>query len=147
MPAEENIQLMKRWYQQVWNEKSDQTIHDLFAPDAVAWGTTDAPIRGPVEFVSFVQQIRTAFPDINITVEDAFASGDKVVARWSATMTHSGPGMGPATGNKVQLTGMSIARFRDGQIVEGWDNWDQLGMLEQIGAYQRPSTAMLEKSA
>ena len=54
-------------------------------------------------------------------------------------MTHTGDHLGmPATGKQVRITGITIARIRDGQVIEGWDNWDQLGMLQQIGAYQQP---------
>jgi predicted ester cyclase len=80
-------------------------------------------------------------------VEDAFGAEDKVVVRWSATMTHRGDHLGmPASGQRVRIAGMSIARIRDKQIIEGWDNWDQLGMLKQIGAYQSSETT-LRKSA
>jgi steroid delta-isomerase-like uncharacterized protein len=105
-------------------------------------------IHGPAEFVLFVKRIRAAFPDINLRVEDIFGTEDKVVVRWSGTMTHRGEDLGvPATGKPVRLTGISIAQISDGQIVEGWDNWDQLAMLEQIGAYKPPETVILPKSA
>jgi predicted ester cyclase len=72
---------------------------------------------------------------MQVTVHDTLAQGDQVVARWTATMTHTGPFMGlAATGRKAKVTGMSIQRIIDGKIVEGWDNWDQLGLLVQIGA-------------
>src|SRR5271169_4794345 len=138
MPVEENIQLIRRWFQEVWNEGRIQTVHDLLAPNAVGRGQTgpQAEIHGPQDFVPFVRQIRGAFPDIQVEFEDAFGAGDKVVARWSASMTHRGDGLGvPATGKSVRITGTTIARILNGQIIEGWDNWDQLAMLEQIGAY------------
>jgi len=47
----------------------------------------------------------------------------------------------------VRSRGISIARFAKGKIVKGWDNWDQLGMLEQIGAYTAPEAVILAKSA
>ena len=149
MPTRENINLMRRWFQEVWNEGNLQTVHELFHPEGVAIGQTgpQAQIRGPKEFIPFVQRIRGAFPDIKVTVEDAFGARDKVVLRWSATMTHTGDGFGPPTGNTVRLTGMTIVRIANGQVVEGWDNWDQLGMLEQIGAYKQPESVILAKSA
>jgi steroid delta-isomerase-like uncharacterized protein len=149
MSVEENIQLMRRWFKEVWNEGKMETIHTLLAADAIGIGELEdgRPLRGPAEFVPFVERIRGAFPDINILVEDAFGAEDKVVLRWSATMTHRGDHLGiPASGVRVRIAGMSIARIRDQQIVEGWDNWDQLGMLKQIGAYQSSETA-LRKSA
>jgi len=110
------------------------------------WSSGSNP--GPRGIAAFADRIRTAFPDTDIVVEDAFGIDDKVAARWSATMTHSGDGVGvPATGKRVTITGMSIARIVDGKIVEGWDNWDRLAMLEQIGAYSPPEAVILAKSA
>jgi steroid delta-isomerase-like uncharacterized protein len=149
MSVEENVQLMRRWFKEVWNEGRTQTIHDLLAPDSIAIGQLDdgQELRGPADFVPFVERIRGAFPDINMVVEDAFGAGDKVVVRWSGTMTHCGDHLGmPASGKKVRLTGITIARIRDNKVIEGWDSWDQLGMLKQIGAYQDPQI-ILSKSA
>ena len=144
MSADESMQLMRRWFHEVWNEGRVQTIHDLLSPDGVATGQrgAEAQIRGPEEFAKFVGEIRGAFPDIKVKVEDIFAADDKVVLRWSATMTHTGDHLGlPATGRTVRTRGITIARIVDGKIVEGWDNWDQLGMLEQIGVYKQPPMA------
>ena len=149
MPVKENIALMRRWFQEVWNEGKIQTVHELFHPEGLATGQAgaEAQLHGPKEFVPFVQRIRGAFPDVKITIEDAFGARDKVVLRWSASMTHTGEGFGPPTGKPVRLTGITIVRIAKGQVVEGWDNWDQLGMLEQIGAYKQPESVILAKSA
>jgi steroid delta-isomerase-like uncharacterized protein len=150
MPAKQNIQLMRRWFQEVWNEGRTQTVYDLLSPNSVARGQTGPQheIHGPAEFVQFVQRIRAAFPDINLTIEDAIEAQDKVVVRWLGVMTHSGDSLGiPATDQPVRITGISIARILNGQIVEGWDNWDQLGMWEQLGVYKRPETVIFAKSA
>ena len=144
MSVEKNIQVMRRWFQEVWNEGRIETVHDLLHPDAVARGQrgAEAEIRGPKEFEQFVREIRGAFPDIKVKVEDIFGVDDKVVLRWSAIMTHTGDALGiPASGRAVRSRGITIARIVDGKIVEGWDNWDQLGMLEQIGAYKQPLAA------
>jgi len=144
MSVEQNIQLMRRWFQEVWNEGRTQTVHELLAPEAVARGQRggDKLIRGPEEFVQFVHEIRGAFPDIRVRVEEVFGAGDKVALRWSGTMTHTGDSMGPATGRSVQIGGITIATFKDGKIVAGWDHWDQLGMLEQLGLYHAPGPAL-----
>jgi steroid delta-isomerase-like uncharacterized protein len=149
MPVEENVQLMRRWFKEVWNEGRIQTIHELLAPDAVGIGELEdgSPLRGPDEFVDFVKRTRGTFPDMKIEVQDIFGADDKVVVRWMATMTHRGDHLGiSATGKPVQITGMSIARISNGQIVEGWDNWDQLAMLKQIGAYEPPKPTLLKSA-
>ena len=149
MSVQENVAFMRRWFKEVWNEGRRQTVYDLLAPDAVAIGQLEdgSPLRGPAEFASFVERTRGAFPDIKVVVEDVFGADDKVVLRWSATMTHRGDHLGiEATGKPVRITGISIARIKDNKIIEGWDNWDQLGMLKQIGAYESPQNALLKSA-
>ena len=80
-------------------------------------------------------------------VEETFGARDKVVVRWSATMTHKGDHLGiPATGKPVKITGMTMVRIRDGKITEGWDNWDQLAMMQQIGALEQ-AAVLVKKTA
>jgi steroid delta-isomerase-like uncharacterized protein len=149
MSVEENVALMRRWFKEVWNEGKTQTIYELLSPDAIGIGQLEdgSQIRGAAEFLPLVERIRGAFPDINMTVEDAFGAEDKVVLRWSATMTHRGDHLGmPASGKRVRMTGITIARIADKKIIEGWDNWDQLGMLKQIGAYASPQTSLLKSA-
>jgi steroid delta-isomerase-like uncharacterized protein len=140
MKTSENISLANRWYQEVWNERKNETIYELLASDAVLKGTDRTDIRGPEEFEKFAEGIRAAFPDIKVFVEDTFAHEDKVAIRWYLTATHKGEIAGvPATGNEVRITGQSVAQIKDGKVVAGWDNWDRFAMLEQIGALQAPA--------
>ena len=135
MSVEENVALMRRWFQEVWNEGRVQTIYDLLAEDIHGWGQ-DLPgveIRKPADFVKLYERIHGAFPNQKLTVEDAFGSGDRVVVRWSSVMTHTGDHLGvPASHKTVHITGITIARIENGTIVEGWENWDQLAMMQQI---------------
>jgi len=144
MSVEENVELMRRWFNEVWNEGRIESIRELMAPDAIGIGELEdgGELRGPADFVPFVERVRSAFPDIKIVVEDAFGAGDKVVLRWTATMTHRGEYLGmAATGKTVRITGMTMTRIAGKQIVEGWDNWDQLAMLKQLGAFQSAQAA------
>ncbi|HVO62088.1 MAG TPA: ester cyclase [Terriglobales bacterium] len=150
MASAENIQIMHRWFEEVWNQGRTETIYELLAAHAVARGQegAEAELHGPQEFETFVTKIRSAFPNIKVNIEDIFGVDDKVVIRWSATMTHAGQGLGvPATGKPVRSRGISIARIESGKIMEGWDNWDQLGMWQQVGAFEVPDTATLAKTA
>jgi steroid delta-isomerase-like uncharacterized protein len=141
MSVEDNISLMRRWYREVWREGKNQTIYELLASDAVVSGPQQN-IGGPAEFAAFADQIRTALPDTELAVEDIFGVDDKVAVRWVATGTHKGEGLGvPPSFQPVRISGSTIVRIADGKIVEGWDHWDRLGMLEQIGAYKQPEAA------
>jgi predicted ester cyclase len=65
---------------------------------------------------------RNAFPDVQLSIEDQVAEGDKVVTRWIGSGTHQGEMMGIApTGNQVRVDGMTISRIEDGKIVEEWE--------------------------
>jgi len=47
----------------------------------------------------------------------------------------------PATGNRVSFTGTTLARMKDGKIVERWANVDELGLLQQLGIAPPPAAA------
>jgi steroid delta-isomerase-like uncharacterized protein len=68
-------------------------------------------------------------------VDDVICEGDLVAARWTAAGTHRGAGLGvPATGKPMRVTGMTWARFdQNGRLAEGWNSFDRLGMLQQLG--------------
>jgi steroid delta-isomerase-like uncharacterized protein len=134
--AQENSALIRRWFEEVWNKGRMEAIDEMASPDIVGHGQAqhDTDI-GLDEFKPFVVNLRNAFPDMNVVIDHTIEQGDKVAARWTSTMTHKGPFLGFApTGKKVVITGTSIQRIANGKIVEGWDNWDQLGLLVQIGA-------------
>ncbi|HTM89842.1 MAG TPA: ester cyclase [Terriglobales bacterium] len=150
MSAKENVALMRRWFEEVWNQGKIATVKELLAKDAVGMGQGEpgAKIRGPADFIRFVERIRGAFPDVKVTVEDTFGARDKVAVRWSATMTHRGAHLGiPPSGKPVRITGMTMVRIQDGKIIEGWDNWDQLAMMRQIEAYEHPKTTLVAHTA
>jgi steroid delta-isomerase-like uncharacterized protein len=145
MSVDENVMLMRRWFEEVWNQGRVETLYELMSPDGIARGQSepDTEIRGPKEFEDFVRRIRGAFSGIRIKVEDVFGADDKVVVRWSGEMVHTGDDLGfPSTGRKIQVGGMSIARIMNGQVVEGWDNWDQLAMLKQLGVHQQQEASL-----
>ena len=76
------------------------------------------------------------------TIEDQIAEDDKVVTRWTMRDTHEGEFRGIApTGKQISITGIGIFRFSDGKVVESWDNFDQLGMMQQLGDVPPPGGA------
>ncbi len=134
--AHENSALIRRWFEEVWNKGRMEAIDEMASASVIGHGQAqhDTDI-GLKEFKPFVVALRSAFPDIKIVIGHTIEQGDNVAARWTATMTHKGAFLGFAsTGKKVTITGTTMLRFSNGKIVEGWDNWDQLGLLVQIGA-------------
>ncbi len=99
--------------------------HDPVVPLATDWPT----------YRSVIDAQRAAFPDLHLTIQDLFASGDRVALRVKWTGTHLGPFNGiPATGRQVETTLTIIYRIANRQIVEGWVAWDAAGMLQQLMA-------------
>ncbi|MDR3404280.1 MAG: ester cyclase [Chthoniobacter sp.] len=135
---DQNTHLLKSWFEEVWNKGREEAIDELAAPNMIAHGLLDAQgqeISSVGKFKVFWRQFRSAFPDIRIAIEDALADGDKVMVRCTVWATHQGDGLGlAATKKPVKFTGMVIARIRNGQLVEAWDNWDFLSLYQQLGA-------------
>lgn len=136
MPTPNNKAVVHRWFEEVWNQGREATIDELFATDGVTigLGESDIEVRGPSQFKTFFYNLRTAFPDLHITIEDTLAEGEKVAVRLKIEGTHKGEGIGLSpTGRHISIAGIVIIRFADGKFVKAWNSWDQLGMLRQIG--------------
>ncbi len=139
--SEENKAMARRSWKVV-TEGSLDTLEDALAEvyaDDFILHEADEDIVGIEGLTQFVSMIRSAIPDLRITIEDDMAEGDKVVTRWIGQGTHQGELMGAApTGNQVTATGITIQRIEEDKIVEEWSNWDALGMMQQIGAVPSP---------
>ena len=139
--SEENKALTHRSWEIVATGSLDtleDALQEVYA-DAIVMHEPDEDVRGIEGLTQFVSMIRSALPDLRITFEDDIAEGNKVVSRWSAQGTHQGELMGVApTGNEVAITGITIHRIEDAKIVEEWENWDALGLMQQIGAVPSP---------
>jgi steroid delta-isomerase-like uncharacterized protein len=133
---EENKAIAARFYE-VYNEGNIGLIDEIFSPDFVGRDPNDPSQerRGPGGVKRTVAAFREAFPDLVGTLEDQTAEGEKVVNRYTGRGTHRGEFLGVApTGREVELSGVTIFRLKEGKIVEGWDFYDGLGVLRQLGA-------------
>ena len=140
MSVEENRALIQRFVEEVFNHGNLDDVDDIYAPDYVGH-TAGSPEQtlGPEGVKEFVELYRSAFPDLHTTIEDIVAEGDKVAYRWTAVGTHRGELLGFApSNNRVELTGITIEWIEGGKIVETYNNFDQLGMMRQIGAIPAP---------
>ncbi len=136
MSAEQNKAVMRRELEELFTEGGNLDAADeLYAPDYVGHAPPFGDVRGIEGAKQFAATYREAFPDLKTTIEDQIAEGDKIVTRWTARGTHRGEteDLGPATGNPMEITGISIYKFADGKIVESWDHFDALGQMQQLG--------------
>lgn len=111
-----------------------ELFSEVVAPHSVDHDPAPGQGAGPEGFKQFFTELRTAFPDLSIEVEQLVADDDNVAFAYTMSGTHQGDFMGvPATGKKVSARGLQIGRFENGQLVERWGSSDELGLLKQLG--------------
>ncbi len=131
---EENIALVQRYWDEVWTAGGDAAVADLLTEDELHHWGVGGPTVGPDAFAERLVLFLTAFPDFAIQVDDAFADGDMVVTRYTATGTHQGTWLGiEPTGTSVEYTGMNVFRLECGKIAESWGEANHLSLLRQLG--------------
>ncbi len=126
------------------DERNLDEAFELYALDYIYHGP-GGELRGRDGIRGLWEVFLTGFPDLHSTIEDMVSEGDKVVLRWRIEGTHTGEFMGVAPSNKKITLGITeIFRVENGQLVEAWDQFDQLGLMQQIGAIPMPETASVE---
>jgi steroid delta-isomerase-like uncharacterized protein len=135
MSLEANKTVVRRIYDELWNERRLEVADELIARGAVNYdtGLTPRPF-GPEEMRATVRMVTAAFPDHRHEVEEVVAEGDAVALRCTLTGTHRGPFLGtPPTGCAIAVTEVHLYRLRDGKAVEHRVGRDDLGALRQLG--------------
>jgi steroid delta-isomerase-like uncharacterized protein len=142
--SEANKNAVRRLFEEVWNKGNLPVADEVFAPNYTHHDASTPDVgRGPESEKKRATLYRTAFPDLRLTIEDIIAEGETVMARWSCRGTHKGDLSGIApTGKQITISGISIARFANGKMVEGWINWDALGLMQQLGVVPELGKAM-----
>src|SRR5260370_42480218 len=115
---------VSRLFEEVWNKGHVQIAEELIAPTYTHHDSSSPDLgRGPEGEKKRATLYRNAFPDIRFTVEDLIAEGESVTARWSCHGTHKGELKGIApTGKQITISGISVARFTNGKMIEGYVN-------------------------
>lgn len=141
MPTpEENNAIAIEFFDTAWNKGEIRV--DLLHPEAVDHSTVGGEKKtesGAESFKKIINMFRSAMPDVKLQIQDEVYASDRVVHRWEINGTDTGGFMGmPPTNKKLLFTGTTIARFKDGKIIERWANVDELGLLQQLGIVPPP---------
>ena len=132
--AERNKAVVRRFIDEVQNEKNMDVFDELNAEDFV---NLSAPPGMPTDREGgkmFLGGFLSAFPDSQVTIDDMIAEGDRVATKKTFTGTHTADlGEIAATGNRVTIQYVDILRLRDGRIIEHWLSMDQLSFMQQLG--------------
>jgi predicted ester cyclase len=143
MSAQRNKATARRFMEESFGGGKPELVDELLDADFVRYDPyiEAGAVRGAQTVKDNIVWFRNAFPDLNCTVEEQVAEGEKVVSRWTLRGTHQGEFFGVAgTGNRVEYTGIQIDRFDEesGKIVEERAEFDLLGALRQMGAVSEP---------
>ena len=147
MPVEEGItmeeaQALVEKDQKIWNEGNMALVDEIIAPDYLQRSTSNSEdLVGIDAFKEMLTNVRTQFPDFNITVEELIVKDDRIVWRWIMTGTNTGTASDiPPTGKKMQCEGVGILHVVDEKIVERLIYYNEASMLGQLGYTITPPT-------
>ena len=134
MGIEENKTINRRLFEEIWNKGNLALIDEVIAEDFVFHISDSSTGKGPEWYKGAYHFLKTAFPDLHITIEDVIAEGDKVMTRTTWQGTHKGEYMGLApTGKQFSVTEINIDKYKNGKIIEGWGGVDRFDLLQQLG--------------
>lgn len=140
-------ELVKRFVNELWNERRLDTADAIFAKDCVthqlrSGAPADAVPRGPKAIKEHVAGWISSFPDLHFSIEQILSEGERVVMQLLMEGTHRGAWLGiPASGKKIQIRMFTIHRVVENKIVEDWVLVESLGLFQQLGVI--PDTAEL----
>lgn len=138
---QQNTEVTRQFVEEVFNKGNLAFVDEHTVAEFVEHNPVPGQPPGVAGLKQFVQDWRTAFPDMNMRVDDVIAKGDLVVLRSTATGTHQGAFMGLApTQKQFTMEGIDIIRFKDGKATEHWGQSDMMGMMTQLGMIPAPDS-------
>ncbi|MEA2519192.1 MAG: hypothetical protein QOF49_1272 [Chloroflexota bacterium] len=140
MTTEDNKAIVRRFIDEIFVQGRTAAVDELLADDFVGhtWPSTGHPKD---DLKAAIGRTSTGLSDPVFDVEDVIAEGDRVAVRLTAAATHTGELMGmPASGKRYSIGEIHIFRVRDGLVAEHWHQFDQMGMMKQLGAMPGPAT-------
>ncbi|MEX2281768.1 MAG: ester cyclase [Gemmatimonadota bacterium] len=132
--ADANAEVVRRSIEEGWNGKNYAVLPDLYAATYVPHtnGQRDT-LSGPAAVEAAIKAAHQQSPDYVITIEETFATADRVVTRWVWKSTDV------PTGKPMQIAGTFVGRVAEGKLVEGWNNFDLLAATLGTGATLTPA--------
>lgn len=135
MTIQKNILLIQRFFEEQANQDDLSLYEEFFSKNIVLHGpASNQKIRGLAELRKIDSSYIQAYPKKKISIEEIFGYADRVIVRWVCQGKHKEKYKGISPKNPhFAIAGLSIYRITKGKIVEIWQYWDRLGLLEQIG--------------
>lgn len=138
----ENKEIVRRVVDEIWNQKKFDLIAELYHPDYRNIDPGSPMVTDLNSFPGYVESLLTSFPDLHVDIEDMIAEGDSVAKIWKLHATFKADFMGiPANNKPVSLSGITVYRLAGGKIKECIWGYDNLGMMQQLGAIPTEASA------
>ena len=139
MSTAQGKSIIYRVLDEAFNQGNLAILDELVAPKSIShhlsWGTP----TNRIGLKQLIAMFRTAFPDLNCTVQDEIIQGDKVAAHWTMRGTHKGLFLGNSpTSKSISVRGLIYARIENDQVIENYILIDQMGILQQLGLVPPP---------
>jgi len=128
-------------YVNVWNTGDVAALDGIVTEDFVRYGAPNTSAEGRDSVKAVITAFRTTYPDLNVTVDEAVYTADRVTVRWSITGTNTGPGEIPATGRAISLSGLSLVHVADSMMTQEWVSADNAAIMQQLGYTFTPPPA------
>ncbi len=136
---QQNKDLMRKSFEE-WNKGNSGFFMEATTPDYVYYSPSANP--NPMSREDAVESVKAlwkSFPDVSFYIEELIAEDDRLTTRFVFRGTHEGEFMGiPATGNKIEVSGIIISRIENGKFVEEWEEMDIMGLMVQLGMELKP---------
>ena len=143
---EKNTAAARRFYDEVMSKGNLKVIDELIDPKYVDHFVTPGISADKAGLTQIMSMHRAAFPDLQVTVEDLIAKGDKVWVYTTTRGTQKGDFMNiKATGKKIEVKHFDIIRFVNGKAVEHWCLHEDLAMMQQLGVIPMPGQDAMKK--
>jgi steroid delta-isomerase-like uncharacterized protein len=136
---DDNKSIVRRFVDEIFVQGRPETVDELLADDFVAhtWPSTGHPKD---DLKAAIGRVSKSLADPRFTIDDMIAEGDRVAVRLTTSARQVGEFMGiPPSGKRYEIEEIHVFRLGDGKVVEHWHQFDQMGMMKQLGAMPGPS--------
>jgi predicted ester cyclase len=125
--------LVRRFWQQVFNERDLAAARELVTADFRWRGSLGSESEGTEPFLAYAAAAQTAMPDLAVTLDETAVIGFQVWARLTFAATHHGELLGePGTGRRVSYVGQAVHDVRNGTLSRVWVVADTLSLYRQL---------------
>ncbi len=117
---------LQKWYEEVWNNANEKHITEMMHPDVIIHGLdSSGTTKGIKSFLEFYENFRKSFPSVKVELNPLVHDHDTAAAYCNVTARST-------TQREVSFSGLCVVRYKDGKMIEGWNNFDFLKMYQQM---------------